>query len=94
MQPASNAGAILEIVVNWGTFQGGIAATTPTGSRRTITSLPSAPGRVSSHGNALAMPMNDSIIIHGAGDCARLENEVGDPISVVISPAISSRRPA
>ncbi len=80
--------------MNWGTFQGGIAATTPTGSRRTITSLPRAPGRCSSHGNALAMLMNVSIIIQGAGDCARLEKEMGEPISVVITPAISSSRPA
>ena len=85
MQPASSAGASLDIVVNCGTFHGGIAATTPTGSRRTMTSAPSAPGRTSSHGNSLAMPMNESIIIQGAGDCARLENEVGEPISVVIS---------
>ena len=80
--------------MNWGTFQGGIAATTPTGSRRTMTSLPRAPGRGSSHGKALAILRNVSIIIQGAGDCARLENDVGEPISVVITPAISSSRPA
>ena len=94
MQPASRAGAIFEIVVNCGTFQGGIAATTPTGSRRTITSEPSAPGRTSSHGNAFAMVRKDSIIIQGAGACARLENEVGEPISVVITSAISPSLPA
>ena len=40
------------------------------------------------------MVMNDSIIIQGAGDWARLENEVGDPISVVITSAISPSLPA
>ena len=77
------------MTVNCGTFHGGIAATTPTGSCRTITSAPSAPGRVDSHGNSRAIVRNASICIHGAGDCARLLNEIGEPISVVITSAIS-----
>jgi hypothetical protein len=28
-------------------------------------------------------------IIHGAGDCARFENEIGEPISSVITAAMS-----
>ena len=40
------------------------------------------------------MARNASICIHGAGDCARLENDVGEPISVVISSAISPSLPA
>ncbi len=63
------------MIVNCGTFHGGIAATTPTGSRRTTTVEPSAPARSSSHGNSRAMARNASICIHGAGDCARFEND-------------------
>ena len=79
MHPASRAGTTLEIVVNWGTFQGGIAATTPTGSRRTITSVPSAPGLVSSHGKSRAMVRNASIIIHGAGAWASWRTRRASP---------------
>src|SRR6478735_1105644 len=82
------------MIVNCGTFHGGIAATTPTGSRRTTTSVPSTPVRRSSHGNDRAMPRNASICIHGAGDCARFANDVGEPISSVISSAISPSLPA
>ena len=39
------------MVTNCGTFHGTMPATTPTGSWRTITSVPSMPARVSSHGN-------------------------------------------
>ena len=77
------------MTVNCGTFHGGIAATTPIGSCRTITSAPSTPGRVDSHGNSRAIARNASICIHGAGDCARLLNEIGEPISMLISSAIS-----
>ncbi len=59
-----------------------------------MTSVPRAPGRTSSHGKALAMAMNDSIIIQGAGACARFEKLVGEPISVVITSAISPIRAA
>ncbi len=84
----------LDMIVNCGTFHGGMAATTPTGSRRTITGEPSAPGRISSQGYSRAMPRNASICIQGAGDCARLENDVGEPISVVMTSAISAILPA
>jgi hypothetical protein len=43
VQPAINAGASFDIVTNCGTFHGTIAPTTPTGSRRTTTSLPRTP---------------------------------------------------
>ena len=82
------------MIVNCGTFHGGIAATTPTGSRRTTTGAPSAPARLSSQGYSRAIARNASICIHGAGDCARLENDVGEPISSVITSAISPRRAA
>ncbi len=82
------------MIVNCGTFHGAMAATTPTGSRRTTTGEPSAPGRDSSHGNSRATARNASICIHGAGDWARLLNEVGEPISTVIRSAISPSRPA
>ena len=94
VQPASRAGTSLDMIVNCGTFHGGIAATTPTGSRRTTTGEPSTPARSSSHGNSRAMPRNASICIHGAGDCARLANDVGEPISRVIRSAISASFPA
>ena len=84
----------LDSTVNWGTFHGGIAATTPTASRRTITSPPSAPARVSSQGNSRAIFVNASIIIQGAGAWARLLKEIGEPISVEITVAISSSRAA
>jgi hypothetical protein len=53
VQPASRAGTTLLTAMNSGTFQGMIAATTPTGSRRTFVS-PNMPVRVSSHGNVAA----------------------------------------
>jgi len=83
-----NAG--LDRMVNCGTFHGGMAATTPTGSWRTTTSAPSAPGRVDSHGNSRAIARNASICIHGAGACASELNEIGEPISVEMIVAISS----
>ena len=52
MQPASSAGTSLLIAMNSGTFHGMIAATTPTGSRRT-TLWPNRPLRVSSHGKVV-----------------------------------------
>ena len=83
MQPASSAGTSFDIVTNCGTFHGTMAATTPTGSRRTMTSVPSMPVRASSHGKAPARCSRKvSSIIHGAGACARLEKEIGEPISV------------
>ena len=68
VQPANNAGASFAIVTNCGTFHGTMPATTPTGSWRTITSVPIMPVRVSSHGNAAAMPLKVLIIIHAAAD--------------------------
>ena len=82
------------MIVNWGTFHGGIAATTPTGSRRTITGIPITPSRSSSQGYSRAMPRKASICIHGAGDCARFANDVGEPISAVMTSAISASLPA
>src|SRR3954470_8064378 len=55
VQPASSAGTSLLMAMNNGTFHGMIAATTPTGSRRTRVS-PNMPLRVSSHGNVDASP--------------------------------------
>src|SRR5215216_13644 len=89
VHPAINAGASFDIVTNCGTFHGTIAPTTPTGSRRTTTSLPRTPWRRSSHGYSRAMSRNVLSIIHGAGDCARFENEIGEPISSVITAAMS-----
>ena len=89
MQPASRAGTTFDITVNCGTFHGGMAATTPTGSWRTTTSEPSAPVRVASQGNSRAIVRNDSICIHGAGDWASWEKEVGEPISRLMTSAIS-----
>jgi hypothetical protein len=93
VQPARSAGISLDMIVNCGTFHGGIAATTPTGSWRTMTS-PSEPARVSSHGKARAMVRNASICIHGAGAWARLEKDSGAPISVEMISAISPSLPA
>ena len=90
VQPASSAGTSFDRMVNCGTFHGGMAATTPTGSWRTTTSAPSAPGRVDSHGNSRAIARNASICIHGAGACASELNEIGEPISVEMIVAISS----
>ncbi len=39
-QPASSAGASFDTMRNCGMFQGTMAATTPTGSRRSVTSCP------------------------------------------------------
>src|SRR3954469_23375887 len=55
VQPASSAGISLLMAMNSGTFHGMIAATTPTGSRRTRDS-PNRPLRVSSHGKVSARP--------------------------------------
>ena len=81
------------MIVNCGTFHGGMAATTPTGSWRTMTS-PSEPARVSSHGKVRAMARNASICIHGAGAWARLEKDSGEPISVEMISAMSPILPA
>src|SRR6185437_11120498 len=82
--PESSAGASFDIVTNCGTFHGTMAATTPTPSWRTSTSGASVPGRRSSHGNSDATAMNELSISHGAGVCASCENEIGEPISVVM----------
>ena len=67
VHPVNSAGASLAIVTNCGTFHGTMPATTPTGSWRTMTSVPSMPVRVSSQGNCCAMPTNVLSIIHAAG---------------------------
>ena len=94
VQPDSSAGASLAIVTNCGTFHGTMPATTPTGSCRTMTSVPSMPVRVSSHGNCCAMPTKVLSIIHAAGAWPRFENVIGEPISAVMISAISGRRAA
>ena len=50
VQPAARAGASLVAVSDCGTFHGTIAATTPTGLRRTVTVLARRPSRTSSDG--------------------------------------------
>src|SRR5438067_9776390 len=80
VQPVTSAGPSFDIVVNWGTFHGTIAPTTPTGSRRTTTSDPRDPGRVSSHGYSAPTRRNVSSIMSGAGVCASCENPIGEPI--------------
>ena len=87
-QPDSSAGASFDIVTNCGTFHGTMPATTPTGSRRTITS-PNTPGRCSSHGYDWAMVMKALSIIQLAGACARFEKLMGEPISSVMTVAMS-----
>src|SRR5262245_1833366 len=77
VHPAISAGASFDMVTNWGTFHGTIAPTTPAGSRRTTTSLPKTPWRRSSHGYSAPICRKVLSIIHGAGDWARFENEMG-----------------
>ena len=89
--PESSAGASFDIVTNCGTFHGTMAPTTPTGSRRTMISPPMEPGRFSSQWKSAATPRKLVSMIHGAGDWARFENEIGEPISVVITSAMSPR---
>ena len=94
VEPESSAGASFDIVTNCGTFHGTIAPTTPTPSERTITGVPSMPVRSSSHGYCCASVMKLLSIIHGAGDWASCEKVIGDPISVVITWAMSIMRAA
>ena len=94
VEPDSSAGANFDMVTNCGTFQGTIAPTTPTPSERTITGVPSMPVRSSSQGYFLASSMKLFSIIHGAGDCASCEKLIGEPISVVITCAMSIMRAA
>ncbi len=93
-QPVSRAGASFDIVTNCGTFHGTMAPTTPTGSLRTMTGVPRTPWRTSSHSWAAATWMNVLSIIHGAGDWASWLNEMGEPISSVITAAMSIMRAA
>ena len=67
VQPESSAGASFDMITNCGTFHGTMAATTPTGSQRTMTGVPSMPVRSSSQGNSRAIWMKVLSIIHGAG---------------------------
>ena len=56
VEPDASAGASLSMVTNSGTFQGTIAPTTPTGSRRTSVG-PSTPARRSSNAYSRARPV-------------------------------------
>ena len=94
VHPATSAGASFDMAVNCGTFHGAIAPTTPTGSRRTITFPPNTPARMSSHSYAEPTASIALRINSGGGDWPTLENEIGEPISVVMTSAISSRREA
>ena len=47
--PAARAGASFIAATNRGAFQGTIAQTTPTGTRRTCSLRPAEPGRVADH---------------------------------------------
>ena len=93
VEPVSKAGASFDIVTNWGTFHGTMAPTTPTPSERT-TSEPIIPGRSSSQGYLAASAMNELSIIHGAGAWASWAKLIGEPISVVITWAMSIMRAA
>ena len=84
----------MDIVTNCGTFHGTIAPTTPTGSWRTMISPPSTPWRRSSQGYSAATWRNEFSIIHGAGDWASWEKVIGEPISVVMTSAMSIMRAA
>ena len=93
LEATGSAGATFDIVTNCDTFQGTTAATTPTGSWRTMTS-PNAPVRASSHSKSLAIARKVLSIIQVAGAWPRFEKVIGDPISSVITVARSSSRAA
>ncbi len=94
VQPDTRAGASFDMVTNWGTFHGTIAATTPTGSLRTMTGEPSTPLRVSSHSQLRPSSRKVLSIIHGAGAWASWLNVMGEPISSVTTWAMSIMRAA
>ena len=94
VQPDTSAGASFDMVTNCGTFHGTMAATTPTGSRRTITGEPRTPMRDSSHSSSRPTWMKVLSIIHGAGDWASWEKLMGEPISSVMTAAMSIMRAA
>lgn len=77
---------------NCGMFHGTIAATTPTGSLRTYTSLPKKPGLVSCQGWRSARSQNARIMKAGRPTWARRAKLIGAPISAVMVSAISARR--
>lgn len=79
--------------MNWGTFHGTTAATTPTGSRRT-SSGPSAPSRRSSYGKVRATVIAASHTIIAARACTMTLEVYGVPFSELMTRAISSYRTA
>jgi hypothetical protein len=89
VHPATSAGANLPDAVTCGPFHGVIAATTPTGSRRTVTG-PRIPSRRSSHAKpAPSWPKYR----HPAAAAATCRGwDIGAPICAVIKAANSSRR--
>ena len=93
MQPARNAGASLLIAMNSGTFHGMIAATTPTGSRRTRL-RPNMPLRSSSHGKDSASCCCTARTAVAGVICIMLTVPPGAPISLEMTPHTSSARAA
>lgn len=89
----SSAGASFAAAVNCGTFHGTMAATTPTGSRRTR-SLPRAPSRVSSYVKLRATLIAESQTIIAASACTMTPEVYGVPFSLLMTRAISSCRTA
>ena len=79
------------MMVIWGTFQGAMAATTPTGSRRTRV-VPKAPARSSSQSMTEASSRVVSSSDHGAQAWPSREKVIGEPDSAEMSRAISSCR--
>jgi hypothetical protein len=83
-QPASSAGTSLERVVVWATFQGGIATTTPAGSRSTVPATwPASPSRSSSHGKRRACAAIARMIATEPLACEPVVQRIGAPISAV-----------
>jgi hypothetical protein len=74
-------------------FHGTTAPTTPVGSLQSRMSWPKRPGRRSSQSMPSAMSAKALSRIIGSVACENLENEMGEPISAVMSWAISLRRP-
>lgn len=85
--PASSAGASLETTCWSGKFHGVIAPTTPIGSR-TISEVPIS----SVQAKSSARPATDSMTAAGKATWAVRDMVIGEPISAVIAPAISSWR--
>ena len=93
VHPASSAGMSLPMMITCGTLNAGMAATTPTGSRR-ISYGPYGPRSVSLHSVARAAATKPSIIVAMLPTWPIWENSSGEPFSRVTSSAISSSRAA